>query len=321
MRYNYHDLYNHQFEDLVVAICKYYLGMGVQEFSTGPDGGRDAKFVGTANAHTSKSNPLSGQFIIQAKHTENPVAKVSDKDFSSNRDDSVIEKEKKRLKKLIAQNEVEHYIMFTNRREGANKIVELQDDLESLGLESAYIFGIKNTDRFLKVYSEAVELADINEYQGPLRVVPDDLAKIISRLKNELKILARSDNSETNNTSMKRAEFKKKNKLNGVSEELAEFIIRNYISTFDKIDQFLAAPVNEDYQELYIETAQEFNAEILERLSKGDSMDALLNNLIYRLKTRDGDLKTNKRLTRATIYYMYWKCDLGIDEEVENVNT
>ena len=42
MRYAYEDLSDDQFESLIVAICQFLLGAGVQGFATGPDGGRDA---------------------------------------------------------------------------------------------------------------------------------------------------------------------------------------------------------------------------------------------------------------------------------------
>ena len=55
MKYAYEELSPNQFEGLVVAICQFVLGTSVQGFATGPDGGRDAKFVGTADLLPSTS--------------------------------------------------------------------------------------------------------------------------------------------------------------------------------------------------------------------------------------------------------------------------
>ena len=43
MRFAYEDLSDHQFEELVVFLCRHLLGMGTQGFAKGVDGGRDAK--------------------------------------------------------------------------------------------------------------------------------------------------------------------------------------------------------------------------------------------------------------------------------------
>jgi hypothetical protein len=60
MKYAYEDLSPDQFESLVVLLCQRVLGISVQGFAKGPDGGRDAKFIGTAELHPSKASPWSG---------------------------------------------------------------------------------------------------------------------------------------------------------------------------------------------------------------------------------------------------------------------
>src|SRR6266446_3923647 len=67
MKYAYEDMSSKQFEDLIVFICQRILGISVQGFSTGPDGARDAKFVGTAELHPSKAAPWKGTVIIQGE--------------------------------------------------------------------------------------------------------------------------------------------------------------------------------------------------------------------------------------------------------------
>jgi hypothetical protein len=44
MKYAYENLGDEQFEMLIVLLCQKLLGIGVQGFSKGKDGGRDAKF-------------------------------------------------------------------------------------------------------------------------------------------------------------------------------------------------------------------------------------------------------------------------------------
>jgi hypothetical protein len=71
MKYAYEDLGDEQFETLIEFLCQKLLGISVQGFAKGPDGRRDAKFVGTAELHPSKAAPWVGTTIIQAKHTVN----------------------------------------------------------------------------------------------------------------------------------------------------------------------------------------------------------------------------------------------------------
>lgn len=69
MKYAYENLSDGQFETLIVFLCQHLLGISAQGFAKGPDGGRDAKFVGTAELHPSKAAPWVGTTIIQGKHT------------------------------------------------------------------------------------------------------------------------------------------------------------------------------------------------------------------------------------------------------------
>ena len=81
MKYAYEDLSDKQFEDLVILICQRLFGIAVQRFSTGRDGGRDAKFEGMAENFPSKSKPWEGITIIQAKHSEGYNRSYSELDF------------------------------------------------------------------------------------------------------------------------------------------------------------------------------------------------------------------------------------------------
>lgn len=69
MKFAYEDLSDGQFEILIVLLCQRLLEVAVQGFTKGPDGGRDAKFMGTAELYPSKTAPWIGTTIVQAKHT------------------------------------------------------------------------------------------------------------------------------------------------------------------------------------------------------------------------------------------------------------
>src|SRR5258707_13646565 len=110
MKFAYEDLSEDQFEKLIVLLCQRLLGISVKGFSKGRDGGRDAKFVGTAELHPSKAAPWVGTTIIQAKHTNGYNRNFSETDFySSTGTTTVLGKEIPRVKKLRVNKQLDHY--------------------------------------------------------------------------------------------------------------------------------------------------------------------------------------------------------------------
>ena len=117
MKYAYEDLGDDQFEQLVVLLCRRLLGMGTQGFAKGVDGGRDAKFVGKAQLIPSTTAPWEGTVIAQAKHTNGYSRSFSEGDFfNPNSENTVIGKEVPRIKKLRAAKQLDHYMVFSNRK-------------------------------------------------------------------------------------------------------------------------------------------------------------------------------------------------------------
>jgi hypothetical protein len=110
-RYRLYELNDEQFERLVIQICIQVLGTGTFSFALGKDGGRDGRFTGTAQSFPSRNDPLTGKFVIQAKHTRNAAASCSDSEFTQ-----IVKKEVKRIVALVKNGELEHYLLFTNRR-------------------------------------------------------------------------------------------------------------------------------------------------------------------------------------------------------------
>src|SRR5215469_5343750 len=65
-RYNLNALGNAEFENLFQSLLKEIIGPGTVSFGSGPDGGREAMYFGTAN-YPSHSNQWNGYWIFQAK--------------------------------------------------------------------------------------------------------------------------------------------------------------------------------------------------------------------------------------------------------------
>jgi hypothetical protein len=164
VKYAYEDLSDTQFEKLIVVLCQQLLGIAVQGFAEGPDGGRDAKFVGTAEMHPSKTAPWTGITIIQAKHTNGYNRNFSESDFfkKSSRN-TVIEKEIPRIKKLRQNQQLDNYMLFANRRLSGNAESTIRQYISqecSLSEESIYLCGIEQLEIFLKRFPQVPTYVD-----------------------------------------------------------------------------------------------------------------------------------------------------------------
>ncbi len=317
MRINYYDLYEHQFESLVIAICQKILGIGVQGFSKGPDGGRDAIFKGIANCFPSEKSPISGKFIIQAKHTDKVAEKFSAPSFSGKRKTSVLSNEIPKIKRLWQNSELDHYLLFSNRRLGGQTDSDIKKRIsDESGVESVYIIGIDDLDRYIKIYPEVIRIADIHPFEMPLRINPDDIAEVIIAISKSLDRF-KDVFQDKSDDPIKRVKFELKNTINSLSEEYAQHIKQDYMMDFNLVKRFLEHPENIKYIDMYKNTAEEFNLKIIAHKREYQIFDHILNRLYDLLVDRDSDLKKNKRLTRLMLYYMYWNCDIG-KEHIEH---
>jgi hypothetical protein len=123
MTNSFENLSFQQFEELVIDLCRHLFGIGVQSFSEGRDGGRDATFEGKAELYPSKAAPWVGITVIQAKHTNGINRSFSEKDFySKSSNKTLVGKEIPRIKKLRSEKRLDNYILFANRKLTANLV-------------------------------------------------------------------------------------------------------------------------------------------------------------------------------------------------------
>lgn len=315
MKYQYHDLSDLQFEELVIAIGSELFGIGIQGFSEGADGGRDARFEGTAQIFPSSSNPWNGITIIQAKHTSGINRKFSESDFFGN-DSSKIALEIPKVKKLFEANELNNYMLIANRKLSANKHEEILKYISSttgLNKGNIHIMGIEDLERYIKRFPSVVTMADLSVFDEPLKITPDDLAEVIEVFAKNEGVYAEVDSSLDDIKEIKRKKFIDKNDDNKLSDEYAK-VIKDHMfkdGHFDEITTFLNHPTNVSLKKLYEDTAEEFKMKIITYKRDFDSFELILDYIRDRLVERDPDLSKNKRLTRVFLHYMYYYCDIG----------
>lgn len=311
MKYAYEDLSPEQFEILTVFLCHRLLGVGVQGFAKGPDGGRDAKFVGTAELFPSKSAPWIGTVIIQAKHTNGYNRYFSEPDFfSTSGSENIIAKEIPRIKKLKAGKNLDHYMIFANRRLSGNiadKIGTYISNQCAIPISSIFLCGVEQLELWLKMFPEVPRLADINPIDAPLIVSPDELAEVVQAFAKH-KEMVRTAFSDPPTP---RIPYEKKNELNRMSKDYAKDLRKRYLKETSQIQQFLALPENDALLGLYLTVIDEFQLKIIAKRSNHQTFDNVMEYLASLLFNRDAILSRNKRLTRAILFYMYWICDIG----------
>ena len=313
MKFDYEDLSDAQFETLVVFLCQRLLGISVQGFAKGPDGGRDAKFVGTAELHPSRAAPWVGTTIIQAKHTSGYNRNFSESDFfSTTAQNTVLGKEIPRVKKLRENKQIDHYMLFANRRLAGNAESEIRAYLAKqcgIPASSIYLCGLEQLEVWLKTFPDVAGKADLDPIDSPLTVSPDDLAEVVqalARQRNEVSAVL--DDPPTT-----RVKYAQKNALNDMTAEYATAQLKRYLKETAQIQAFLAAPENLELLRMYESVVDEFQLKIIAKRKDYQTFDAVMEYLVDLLFNRDPVLRqhAHKRLTRAVLFYMYWNCDIG----------
>ncbi|HVJ06482.1 MAG TPA: ABC-three component system protein [Candidatus Saccharimonadales bacterium] len=318
MKYAYEDLSPEQFETLIVFLSQRLLGISVQGFSKGPDGGRDAKFVGTAELHPSKAAPWSGTVVIQAKHTNGYNKSFSEPEFFSSKEaNNVIGKEIPRIEKLVKNKDLDYYMLFSNRRLAANAESSIRLHIaEKCGIPiaSIYLCGLEQLEVFLKNFPEVPKLAGIDPVDSPLTVSPDELAEVVQALAGQADVVM----SVLDAPPTPRVSYEQKNALNNMSGEYAKALRRRYLKETAQIQSFLAAPENLDLLRRYETVVDEFQLKIIAKRKDFQTFDSVMEYLADLLFSRDVVLRQNKRLTRAALFYMYWNCDVGVTDAQTN---
>jgi hypothetical protein len=289
------------------------LGISVQGFSKGIDGGRDAKFEGKAERHPSGADPWNGITIVQAKHTNGYNRSFSEDDFFNPRSTAnILGQEIPRIKKLRDTRRLDNYMLFSNRRLAGNAESEISEYISrecNISTYSIYLCGVEQLEILLKLFPQVVELADLDPVDSPLIVNPDDLVEIVQALaRNKTEVLSVLDHPPT-----PRVSYEEKNVINSMTKEYARELRKRYLKETSYIKSFLSAPENLELMRLYESVVDEFQLKIVAKRKNYQTFDEVMEYLVDLLFSRDPVLRQHghKRITRAVVFYMYWNCDIG----------
>lgn len=310
MDYRLELLNESQFEYLVNRVCQNLLGIGVISFSTGKDGGRDGKFNGIANKFPSEEKSWAGKFIIQAKHTANPIASCSDADFKK-----LVDNEIKKVKKLKAAGDIDCYILFTNRKytgiEGERLLKKIQNDT---GLENVIIIGKESlNDLYINPNRDIIKEFKLDLHHIPFDFSEQEIKEIITEFHTELPKIGSILTAEVDRIKFDfdRIKIEEKNKKNSLSNEYYENeILSHSLQDFEKIETFLSDSRNEDFKEQYFDIAAELRNIIQ---LKRDNFTCFEEIFIFIFKKiSDGNRIRGKRHIFTLLHYMYYECLIGV---------
>jgi hypothetical protein len=304
MKFNFHDLDDQEFESLATQICMEILGMGTVVFTKGRDGGKDGRFTGIANNFPSEKSPVSGNFIVQAKHTANPYESCSDSAFKS-----IIKKEIPRIENLVKEKELDYYLLFTNRRLTGGTDNKILTKIKAVkGVKDAWLIAKNNLEELLKKYKKIWIDLGYNRYNYELRIHPEDIGDVITAFhnaKNGIEINFDSKND------FKHPGIEKKNVINNLSCDYYDEIIANSVKHFHDIQKFLENPRNAELNEQYHDTADEIKTKLMIYRDNFNTFEEVLAHLYDLIIDENPDLKCRRRLANIFLHYMYCNCDIG----------
>ncbi|MBN8422153.1 MAG: hypothetical protein J0L73_24780 [Verrucomicrobia bacterium] len=308
-RFPLHSLHDTEFEQLVTLICRELLGAGVTSFAPGRDGGKDAKFEGTATAFPSTTAPAFGIIIIQAKHTSNPIASCSDYEFET----TLIGKEIPKIKRMFDEDRLTHYILFTNRKKtgGQEDVIPERIKAET-GVTNVWLRGIEDIERDLLRYPEIVKLVGLDKLRSQIQFLPDDIRDVILAFYAHRKSIVTAFDSQHDFRDYPGLD--RKNQINGLSETYyKEHILVDSEPKFPEIRRFLENPRNWELADQYHATANELKGQIITHRGQFVTFDEALEHVYQLMHERSAQLQSasHRLLAKVFIHYMYVNCDIG----------
>lgn len=312
--YPLHNLADNEFEDMVVMICQKILGVGVVNFSAGPDGGRDARFEGTAERFPSTTQPWAGKFIVQAKHSSSPIESCSSTSFKK-----LLKDEYPKIQKLIAKGELEHYLLFTNRKLSGNSdsvlLAEIKEstahiDGETKKIANVHIFGSELINSHLRQNKSIIKDCGLSKFTTPLRFYDNDIREIIQFFKKKSGKLTEKVAAIQNE--FEYLPMEEKNAKNALAKEYFDFMVSTSIADFVKISAFLGEHKNRKFLEAYKSTVADIQSKVLIAKDNYDGFGQILDNLYDYIFENNKDLTKDRRLIHVFLHFMYFNCDIGV---------
>jgi Cap4 dsDNA endonuclease len=107
-------------------------------------------------------------------------------------------------------------------------------------------------------------------------------------------------------------DLQRKNEINGMTDSFFEHLKNAYDKYFIGIQKFLSLPINQDFQNMYFDLANEINLLIAKYRGSVRDFDSILSQIYTSgLKYQAEALDKKRRYVWFLISYMYFNCDIG----------
>ena len=128
-KYKFHRLTPAEFEDLAAIVLKHEYKRPFYVYKGGRDGGIDAEASNIGILTNEK-------IVVQVKHTSNESGTLTESTRKS-----IFEKEKAKVEKLVKDNKLETYVIFTNYPLPASQAQHLKKCFKEAGAKKVKVFG------------------------------------------------------------------------------------------------------------------------------------------------------------------------------------
>ena len=312
--YFLHHLTDREFEQLVALICTRWFGEGLTPFAEGVDGGRDARFFGTARTYPSTTAPWHGHIVVQAKHTATPSASCSDSDFKAYFDEGK-KSEVPKVERLIKEGILDCYIVFANRKLTAGADEKILKKLRSLPIGDCAIVGLERINQFLRENPDVARTLPTREFLRPFEFEPDDMVEVITAVHGAIQMDGSRFSSASDFESVNKK--KVKNGVNRMSDAFyKDVIVNTYMPLFGKLKAFLENERNRAYRDIYHDVADELRQKIILFRDRFDRFEEVITFLYEEVRTKRPELKGKRLYLTLLLCYMYDDCDIGERENM-----
>jgi hypothetical protein len=214
-----------------------------------------------------------------------------------------------KVRKLISDRELSHYVVFTNRTKSADDDESFRKSFGKIkGMREAWLVGIEHLHLLLLEHADIWDRYE-EDVRTPVRFNRDDLVKII----HDFSEFVRQGGETRPKTTLRHLKLEEKNKINGISEHYFADLQRHSMPQFDQIRAFLSNPRNEEHLELYQDTADDLRGRLRTMINEGtvERLEDAFERVRLDFIATDERLQRKKRWVRVFLDYMYSTCDIG----------
>ena len=192
MKFNIQIAYNiseYEFEDLCAELAERLEGFEILHFSKGSDKGIDGRGIGFSKDFSSWLTAGSKK-VIQAKHTGTPEKSCSEKTFYGNKS-SIINAEIVSIVKLVKEDDLKWYILFTNRKLTGNADSDIRNTISSstnLDIDKIELFGIEMINHLLSKEKnrDLIKKYNLNKVITSFEFSDEEIKEVILAFKSQL---------------------------------------------------------------------------------------------------------------------------------------